>query len=314
VNRVIVLGASGFIGSAISRDLSGEVATPPHSEADVTSRASLSRAIRPGDVIINATGYVAATDRSAAGMARFRAVNVEGVGNLAAAAADKGAAQLIHLSSVAAMGRWTGRGVSEGMMRPTTSPYAASKLDAERALEPFHDRLAITVLRPTSIFGEGRGLAGALCRLASLPLVPLPGGGRTEIPFCYIGNLVHAVRLSIDCAGCRGRTFIVGDEGSYPLREIVIELGRALGLRPRIAPLPHAAFRLAAAANGLLAAIRHVAPLLDESRVRTLTTSVSYSTRAFQEATGYRPPYSLSDACERIARWYRDPTEQAGRP
>jgi nucleoside-diphosphate-sugar epimerase len=144
--------------------------------------------------------------------------------------------------------------------------------------------------------------------------VPLPGGGRAEVPFCYIGNLVHAVLLSIDCAGCRGRTFIIGDEVSYSLREIVIELGRALGLRPRIVSLPDAAFHLAAAANGLLAAIRHAAPLLDESRVRTLTTSVSYSTLAFQEATGYRPPYSLSDACERIARWYREPTVEARRP
>jgi nucleoside-diphosphate-sugar epimerase len=313
-NRIVVLGGSGFIGSAIARDLGPEVLTPGRIEADVSSRDSLARAILPGDVIINATGYAIATDRSAAGRARFRATNVEGVRNLAAVAADKGAGQLIHLSSVAAMGHWKGPGISEGMMRAATSPYAASKLDGERALEPFRDRLATTVLRPTSIFGEGRGLAATLCQLATLPLIPLPGGGRAEIPFCYVGNLAHAVRLAIGCAACNGRTFIVGDDRSYPLREVISELSRALGHRARIVAVPAAAFRLAAGASGVYAALRRTAPLLDKSRVRTLTTSVSYSTAALRDAAGYRPPYSLSDACERIARWYLDHGAQGLRP
>jgi nucleoside-diphosphate-sugar epimerase len=212
------------------------------------------------------------------------------------------------------MGRWTGSGVDEGMSRPTASPYADSKRAAELALEPFGDRLPITILRPTSIFGEGRGLAAALCRLASLPIVPLPGGGRALIPFCYVGNLAHAVGLTIGNPACHGRTFIVGDDRSYMLREIIEELSRALGRRPRLVSVPTAAFQLAAGASGLIGRVRRRPPLFDRSRLTTLTTSVEYSTAAFQAATGYRPPYSLTDATDRIAAWHLSKRGRGARP
>lgn len=304
----MVLGGTGFIGSALARRLKGSVLTPSHSEADLTDPASLARVIRPGDVIVNAAGYAAATDRTRAGARRFQAINVEGVRNLAQVAVNAGASGLIQISSVAAMGRWTGAGISEGMMRPPRSRYAQSKLDGERALEAFRGRLPFTILRPTSVFGEGRGLAAALCRLATLPISPLPSGGQALVPFSYVGNLAHAVELAMRCEACRGRTFIVGDERSYMLREIVGELARALHRPARIVPVPTIALHAAGGLLGLQARLRGRSPLLEASRIATLTRSVSYSIAEFQAATDYRPVYSLADGATRIAHWYRAST------
>jgi UDP-N-acetyl-alpha-D-quinovosamine dehydrogenase len=307
--RVVLFGGTGFVGSRIAAELTQDrrrrTVVVPRSTADLSDGASLARVIQPGDVVINAAGYAAATDRTAAGLRRLRAVNVDGVRALAEASIARGARQLVHISSVAAMGRLSDGPHDETASGPLLSPYASSKHAAEEVLADLAGQLAVTVIRPTSVFGEGRGLAATLCRFVTLPVVVLPGGGASLIPFTYVQNVAQAVALTIATEACYGRTFIVGDEHSYELREVIAALASALDVRPRMVAVPGAA--LVAGANLLegIARRRGVPPLLDASRVRTLTTSVSYSIGAFVGATGYRPRVGLTDATERIARWYR---------
>lgn len=304
MRRVALFGGSGFIGASIRAEVEGAVA-PSRTEVDLTDAAAVRKFLRLGDVIINATGYAAATDRSAAGADRLRRENVHAVEILADEAARAGASQLIHISSVAAMGHREGARLTEDMVVPPRSPYAASKRDAEAALAHRAERLPITILRPTSVFGEGRPLAVALCRVASKPFVPLPAGGRALIPFTYVRNVATAVRLAIANEACFGRTFIVGDETSYPLRDIVTGLAEGMGASSiRIVPVPAVVLHAASVAESIVRP-GHRSPLLDRTRVDTLTRSVSYSIDAFQQATGFRPPVGMAQATGRIGAWYR---------
>jgi nucleoside-diphosphate-sugar epimerase len=213
--------------------------------------------------------------------------------------------QLIHLSSVAAMGRSEGTMLTERDRGEPRSPYARTKRAAEEVLEAAGVSLPVTILRPTSVFGPGRGLAATLCRVAVLPIIPLPDGGRALVPFCYVDNVAAAVAAAVDNERCLGRTFIVGDERSYPLRAIVLGLARAIRGRPaRTVPVPAVLVRGIGAIEGRLARLRGRLPLLDESRLATLTRSVSYSTVAFREATGFSPPVPFDEALRRLAAAY----------
>jgi len=302
MSRIVVFGGSGFLGSAIAAGIEGTVA-PPRSQVDLTNANSVRDFLRAGDRVINAAGYASATDRSDAGRARLRRENVDAVRILADECVRANAGQLIHLSSVAAMGPKTGAGVSECEATEPRSPYAVSKRDAERVLGGISS-LPVTILRPTSVFGVGRPLATMLCRIAGLPVVPLPDGGRAMIPFTYVGNVAAAVRLAVGRESCFGRTFIVGDAQSYPLREIIEGLARGQGRgRVRVVPIPGAILRLAATAELRLRGERS-APLLDPSRIDTMTRSVSYSIKAFQAVSGYVPPISLEEATRQIGARY----------
>lgn len=315
MKRLIILGANGFVGSSLLQHLQtghylivpvGRKDNAPGFEcADLNDLASLKRVLRPGDVVINAAGYANATDTSEEGRRRFQAANVEGVRNLAHVAFEVGVAHLVHISSVAAMGRWHQEGVTEEMQKPVASPYSASKLEGEKILTGFSDNLAITILRPTSVFGEGRGLARTLCSVISRRIVPLPAGGSANIPFSYIGNVVRAVELSLGNPVCFGKTFIVGDVRSYRLREVVLALARGLEVEARIIPVPLWPTTVGVQLLERLASMRGSLPVLDRGRLDTMTNSVSYSVTAFQRATGYRPPFSLDVAAERIASWYK---------
>jgi nucleoside-diphosphate-sugar epimerase len=304
--RLVVFGAGGFIGSALVAGLERQLVAPSRAEVDLTDADRLRAFLRPGDTIVNASGYASATDRSALGRARFRRDNVEAVRTLAQAASATGAVRLVHFSSVAAMGHREGEDLQEHDLATPRSPYGQSKRDAELILEEAADRLPITILRPTSVFGERRGLAGVLCRIAALPVVPLPGGGRALIPFTYVGNVVAAVKLTLDRPNTAGRTFIVGDDRSYRLREVLASLAGALrGERPPMVSVPAAAIRGIGAIEGVASRATGRSPLLDPVRIETLMSSISYSTRSFREATGFRPPVTLDAAMALIAAWYR---------
>lgn len=311
VTRLVLFGGSGFVGSAIRRGLHSDVVAPTRSEVDLVDVDRVRRFLAPGDVVINATGYASATDRSPVGLARLRRDNVQAVEALATAASDSGVAQLIHISSVAAMGHQEGSMITEAEIVEPRSPYGASKRDAERILDTYKSRLPVTILRPTSVFGEGRGLAAALCRIAALPIVPLPEGGRALVPFTYVRNVAEAVRLATGCERCLGRTFIVGDEDSYTLRALVEALARGLG-KPevRTIPVPAGVLRVLGAIESYVMRQRERPPLLDQARINTLTKSISYSIAALRSATGYIPPVGLEEATQRIASWYARERDQ----
>jgi nucleoside-diphosphate-sugar epimerase len=305
--RVVVFGGSGFIGSSLRSGLHRDLVAPSRSEVDLTSLEALASYLRQGDIVVNAAGYAAATDRSAAGLRRLRRDNVEAVGTLGQAAAAAEVDRIIHISSVAAMGHRTGHMITEQALLPPRTPYGQSKRDGELVLLARAGDVPVTIIRPTSIFGEGRGLAALLCRLTDLPVIPVVGGGSALVPFSYVGNLVAAVDRLIDHPVAGRATFIVGDATSYPLLHIVRTLASALG-RPGapVVPIPTVAVRGLGRVESAVSRRLGRLPLLDPARVETLTSSISYSTAAFIEATGFEPPYPLETALARIATWYRD--------
>lgn len=305
--RVVLFGGAGFIGTALRGGLGRDVVAPTRAEVDLASGEAVASYLQRGDIVINAAGYAAATDTSRSGLRRLRRDNVEAVRMLGRAAAAAGVDHVIHLSSVAAMGHRTGRMIREDDLLPPRTPYGQSKRDGEVALLAEAGAVPVTIVRPTSIFGEGRGLAALLCRLSDLPVIPVVGGGSALVPFSYVGNLVAAVDLLVEQPTAGGRTFIVGDAESYPLRRIVTTLARALGRgRAPVVPVPTLAVRSLGRVETALSRRMGRLPLLDPVRIETLTSSVSYSTAAFVEATGFEPPYPLETALERIATWYRD--------
>ncbi len=305
--RIVIVGSDGFVGSNLTEylmDRDYDVACPTLEELDVTDDKTCVDYVQSDDVVVNASGYANATDTSSAGRRLFQSINVDGVENLARACVRKSVHQLIHISSVAAMGRLYGKNIGEDARGPAISPYAISKRDAETLLEKYKHDLNVTILRPTSVFGEGRGLAAAFCQMIEHGSIILPRGGRALIPFTYIGNVCECVRLAIGNEACYNETFITGDKTSYPLREIVDNLASGMGVNVKIRPVPYSASYIAAILFEMKSLFTGSPPALDRRRLATLSFSAEYDISKFRDKTGYTQPYLLQEACTSIAKWY----------
>src|SRR5215218_11048115 len=265
--RVVVVGASGNVGTSLLRSLADEPAVEsvlgiarripkrafPKTEwrqADVV-RSPLRPLFQGADAVVHLAWLI----QPGRDKQQLRDVNVEGSARVFRAAAAAGVPALVYASSVGAYAPGPkDRGVDESW--PTTgigtSFYARHKAEVERLLDRFedeHPETRVVRLRPGLIFK--REAASGIRRLFAGPLLPNFLLQRRLIPVVPAHErLVFQALHSYD-AGDAYRLALVNEDARGPYNiaaEPVLdpdELARALGARP--VPVPKRVLRGGAA-------------------------------------------------------------------
>ena len=273
--RVFVTGATGLVGSHVAAQL---VARGDAVRVLVRARTARSVPVVPGAEVVvgdalepeevlaarlagcDAVVHAAALVFRRGGWDVYRRANVEATERVLAAAARAGAARVVHVSSVAVYGgsgeearlveeEWLDRPI------PEWNVYARSKREAEQAAWRAHEAGAVrvTTVRPAVIYGErDRHFTPWLARFARLPVVPLPGGGRANVPVVYAGNVARGIIAALDREAVVGRAYNLGMDLPVTARELVGGFARALGRSPRLAAVPAAPLAAVAGAVDLL--------------------------------------------------------------
>ena len=312
--RVLVTGASGFVGRALTLRLSQsaefDVVAAVRSKPPLVDATTASAAVHiVGEVDattewraalqgVNAVVHLAARvhlmkDTASDPLREFRRVNVQGTVRLARQAAEAGLGRFIFVSSIGVNGGQTFDRpfTADDVPAPHTS-YAVSKFEAEAALrEIAHETgMEVTIVRPPLVYGPGApGNFGTLMRTLRRG-VPLPlGSVGNRRSFVSIENLVDLLATLVEHPAAANQTFMVSDGEDLSTTELLRRLGRALGRPARLIPLPASWLETA---FGLLGK-----PELAQRLCGSLQVDIG-QTRA---RLGWTPPIDVTQALRRTA-------------
>lgn len=310
--RVLVTGASGFIGRNVVQRFASEgypVVAVTRAPArllpagavgaivpELSGETSWRDLLRGVGVVIHCAAHVPGVgERPEVTDLRYQRVNVEGTQALAAQAAEAGVRRFLFLSSIKVHGDSTalGRPFDERSPIAPADAYGRSKAAAEEALQRVVATtvMASVVLRPPLVYGAGaKGNLAALIRWIRRGL-PLPLGAvhKNRRSLIAVENLVDAIRHSVDHPGAAGQTFVVSDGEDLSTSALLRALGRVVGRPTRLISVPPALLRTTAVLAGR------------SDATTRLLGSLQVDASHIRSAMRWHPPLTVEDGLRRMA-------------
>ncbi len=262
--RVLVTGASGFVGHVACRELQERghdvralVRRPGSQPAgavavagDLTDAATVSRAV--SETAPEGVVHLAAEIASQRDARRVREVNVEGTRRLFDACRAAGAPKVVFASTVVT-GEAGGALLTEDEPLPVQTPYGRSKQEGEALLRA--SGLPGVVLRPGHVYGPGGWYAHEMvARLRQPGRFAVIGRGDNLWDVVHVDDVARALVDALERAPA-GETYHVADDEPIAYYDFMALSARALGVGPP-RRIPAWLARLAAGSNAVAAVVR----------------------------------------------------------
>lgn len=321
--KVLITGATGFIGSRLALRCQGEgmqvlALGRRHSpieeenaqeleargvefrEIPVEDEAGLAAAMAGVDLVFH---LAAAQHEANVPDAYFRAINVEGTRNVFEAAARAGVSRVVHGSTIGVYGWRPGECVHEGSRLEPDNIYGITKLEGEQVVRSFDGRVPFVIVRISEAYGPGDRRLLKLFKGAERGLSLQIGDGQNLHHLVYIDDLLSGLLLAARSAEAQGCTFVLAGREPVTSRAMLEAVLRSLDRPLRILRVPLGLLLLTATLlEGTLRPLG-VQPPLHRRRMDFFRKSFRFG---LEEAgrLGYQPRTELEEGMRATARWY----------
>ena len=251
--KILVTGASGFIGSALLEHLSNipgftivgmlrsmgtniSNSSVEFRQGDLDAEKKINIYLNDIDVIIHTAGRAhIMIDDTENSVDEFRRVNTLGTLQLAQLAADAGVKRFVFLSSIKVNGEYTDLGSPFSILdnEKPIDPYGISKHEAEIGLRKISQEtdMQTTIIRLPLVYGPGvKGNFSDLIKLISLriplPLAMIKYNRRSMIG---LDNLLSFTVKCISHPKAANETFLISDNHDLSTSSLLTLLGSSIG-------------------------------------------------------------------------------------
>jgi UDP-glucose 4-epimerase len=298
--RVLITGASGFIGSHLCQRLLDEGAevhavyrtqTPPQDsgaqwwQADLSDEASvraLFRNVRP-EVIFHLASHVKGAPNLEHLLPTFRS-NLQSTVNLLTLAAEKGCRRMVITGSLAEPE------VENGELFPS-APYAAAKWASSGYARMFHAlyKLPVVIARVFMVYGPAQQDLTKLIPYVTLSLLrgekPKISSGGRPVDWIYVSDVIDGFMALGQAQRIDGGTFDLGSGKLVSIRELVEQLAVIVDPRAKV----------------------EFGALADRPLEPTRLAKVAETFASI----GWKPRVELQDGLERTVDWYKKEREHS---
>lgn len=315
MNRILVTGASGFIGTALCKRLLSD---------GYKVTAALRRPVKPfldegiktvnvgnidaqtdwSDIVenVDAVIHLAArahviSDHASDSIDAYRKVNVTGTAKLAQHAVLAGIKRFVYLSSVKVNGEENAIAYKEQDRPFPEDAYGISKMEGEAQLKAIagSSDMDFVIIRPPLVYGPGvkanfLTLMKLVDRKVPLPLARV-SNRRSMI---YLGNLVDCIYKCVIHPAAAGQTYMVSDDRDVTTPELIRLIAAALKTRSVLFPFPQL----------FLHAVGNLVGKGDA--VKRLLGSLTVDISKIKRDLIWTPPFSVEFGLLKTAQWFKE--------
>ncbi len=315
MKSVLVTGASGFIGSRLTKylnkcgyyviGLSRSDKPRPDTKVFVHEwvQCDLSNDIARLDSVLSKVEYVIhlagnAHEDKKLPYSDYEKINTRSAVNLASKAIKNGVKKFVFLSTIKVNGESTeeNRAFTESSIVNPVDSYSKSKYEAEKSIQEMckTSSMSFVIVRPPLVFGEEVG-ANFLALLKIINSgVPLPFASvKNKRSFIYIDNLTDIIEKCLIPDGINNEIFLVKDF-SVSLPELISKISRKLDSKTLLIPVPLKLLYLLASVAGRKG-------MLDK-----LVLSLEIDDRKIRSNLNWSPSVNIDQALDVTLKWYKE--------
>ncbi|OGC96001.1 MAG: hypothetical protein A2W25_09680 [candidate division Zixibacteria bacterium RBG_16_53_22] len=320
--EALVTGANGFVGSHIcealidagfsvralvrkTSDLTNLKAIPVNLVyGDLVDLASLGDAVGGVDAIINNAGLTKSIRPE-----EFHKVNVLGTENMLRVALEHNRAikRFVQMSSTAACGPSQSKSViTEDHPPAPLTHYGRSKLEAERTVLSYRDRLPVVILRPSAVYGPRDKEMLRFFKSVKLGVKPAFGCSQNYINFTFVRDLARSAVSAIRSEIKSGSVYFIAEKRPYSYSEAGDIIADILDVRAHTLYMPEAIIGLAGLVSQGVARMRRKPSIF--TREKAIEIAQKYwlfdTSRAERDLNFAGTDFAIG-AAETIA-WYKE--------
>ncbi len=312
--KVLITGATGFVGQAITKKLEKDaayvvvVAVRSHLQnfsaavsrvvaGDLTAKTDWSTALQGVEVVVHCAARVhVMEDKASDPITEYRKINVDGTMKLINDAHRAGCKRFIFLSSIKVNGeKTTDQAYSADEVPHPEDAYGISKYEAENKLLEFskNNDIEVVIIRPPLVYGPGVKANFQKMMKWLNKGIPLPFGLiKNKRSMVALDNLVDLIVVCLKHPKARNEVFLVSDDKALSTKDLLVLLGSALGKSVFLIPIPMTLLKLLFSLIG------------KRSMIDRLNDSLVVDIQKTKNFLNWKPPYSVESQLNVTAQAY----------
>lgn len=322
--KILITGGTGFIGSRLalrclergdSVSILGQENTAAESQnrrwieekgakvvlASVTEREKLSDLLIGCEIVYH---LAAAQHEMNVPDQRFWEVNVQGTKNILEASIHAGVRRFIHGSTIGVYGALQGE-ITERSPCAPDNIYGLTKLEGERLVVSYRDRLPVVIIRIPEVYGPGDRRLLKLFKAISKGFFPIIGKGKNHHHLIYIDDLLEGLILAAGSKCETGETFLLAGKEAPTTNSMVAVIAEELKVKIPKIHIPFLPLLLLATLLETVLRPMGIQPPIHRRRLDFFKKSFLLSGDKAAAAFGFQPRFTFHKGVFQTAHWYK---------